>query len=147
MVSAARKLKALNVMRLNNWDYSNRRYLPEILKCVASTSLETIFLHEFQMSEADLLGFLGKQRETLKELLLMEACLLTGSCMSLVAWIKNNVPGLVALRLYGICESTDHPSCCDWNERKSYCVNRDDNMQVCLANILAGKYKKKVWKE
>ncbi|KAI4755843.1 hypothetical protein E4T52_12055 [Aureobasidium sp. EXF-3400] len=143
MVSTARNLKSLILKRLGMWDYSNRHCVPKILECVASTSLSTIVLAEFQMSESELLGFLGRQRDALRNLQLHDSCLLTGSCMSLIAWIRDNLPGLVQLELWDICDSADHTICAG-DEPKRYCVRRGHDMQVCLTRILDGKGEKQV---
>jgi hypothetical protein len=143
MVSAARNLRSLNLMRQGEWDYSISHYLPEILKCVASTSLETIIIDAFRISEPELFEFLGRQSGKLRNLHLMMGCILTGSCMPLIAWIRDNLPGLVHLELWELCDSSDHDSC-TWEEAKSYRICRGEDMQACLTNILDGKTENEV---
>jgi hypothetical protein len=146
MVSAARNLRFLDLVGFGQWVYPIRDCLQQILGCVASTSLQTISIHEFQMSEQELLGFLGRQRGTLQELCLSEGCLLTGSCISLVAWIRDNLPDLVDLELSDICQSRSQRTCVD-NEHKSYFIRRGEDMRAGLTNILDRKCERKVKKE
>jgi hypothetical protein len=143
MVSAARNLRSLNLMRQGEWDYSISHYLPEILKSVASTSLETIMIDAFRIPEPELFEFLGRQSGKLRDLHLMSGCILTGSCMSLIAWIRDNLPGLMYLELWEICTSGDHDTC-DWTEAKSYRICRGEDMQACLTDILNGRTENEV---
>jgi hypothetical protein len=143
MVSAATNLNFLHLMKLGAWDSTTSTDVPEVLKCVASTSLETIEIAEFQAFEGELHEFLRRQRDTLRDLKLLSGCLLAGSCMSLIAWIKDNLPNLVSLELWEICGSTDHADCPE-EDLKSYHIRRDEDMQLCLARILDGKYEKDV---
>jgi hypothetical protein len=138
MVSAARNLKYLTLERRGQRNYSVSNYLPEILKCVVSTSLETIIIEEFRISELELVEFLGRQSGRLRNLHLLCGCILAGSCMSLIAWIRDNLPGLVQLELWEIC-NLGHHTHCDWNEAKSYHICPGEDMQACLTNILDGK--------
>jgi hypothetical protein len=143
MVSAARNLRSLTLMRLGEWNYSTLNYLAEILKCLASASLEVIMIDWFRISEPELLEFLGRQSGSLRELHLSSGCILTGSCMSLIAWIKDNLPGLVHLELWEMCRASDHDSCFG-KKAKSYRICRGEDMQACLANILDGKTENEV---
>jgi hypothetical protein len=142
MVSTAQNLKSLNLMRLCNWGDLDPHIYPEVLGCVLSTCLETIVIGEFQISQQELLAFLGRQTSTLRDLQLLGGCVFAGSCMSLIAWIKDNLPGLVYLELWEICDNPDFETCN--GDTKSYCVRRGNDMQACLADILDGKYEKGV---
>lgn len=145
IVSSARNLKFLDLKKLGAWGSLEPQDYPQILDCVLSTCLETIVIGQFEISEQELLEFLGRQRGTLKNLRLLTGCLFQGSCMSLIAWIRDNLPSLVHLELSMICDSPDHTDC-PVVSRKSYRVSRGDNMQARLADILNGKYEKKVKK-
>ena len=142
MVSTAKNLKSLNLMRLCSWGDLRPHSYPGILSCVLSTHLETIVIGEFQIPQQELLVFLGRQRGALKNLQLLGGCISTRSCMSLVAWIRDNLPGLVHLELWEICGHPDFEICNGYT--KSYCVRRGNDMQACLADILDGKYEKGV---
>lgn len=133
MVSIASNLKSLHLTGFDRWAHP-RRHIQQILECIASTSLEDIMLYDFSMSEPELFGFLGRHSGTLQAVTLWGGCL-TGSCMSLVAWVKDNIPGLKQFELFEVCQYHNHTICPD-NERKSYWVGPENDMQVGLANIL-----------
>ncbi|KAH0291177.1 hypothetical protein M436DRAFT_85565 [Aureobasidium namibiae CBS 147.97] len=143
MVSTARNLRFLNLERLCNWDDLEPQHYPEVLGCVLSQCLKGIVIGEFQISEQELLEFLGRQRDTLQNLQLLGGCLLEGSCMSLIAWIRDKLPSLAYLEFWEICDAHDHTDC-ELAPTRSYCVHRDEDMQACLADILNGKCEKKV---
>jgi hypothetical protein len=140
MVSTAENLKTLNLMKVGEWD---PYHLPDVLECVTSTTLETVVIAEWQMWEPELEEFLIEQRNTLQELQLLGGCLTLGSCRSLVAWIRDNLPHLVRLELWEICDAAGHENC-SMSEYKSYNVQRGENMQLWLARILDGTYERDV---
>ncbi|TIA46888.1 hypothetical protein D6C79_04956 [Aureobasidium pullulans] len=141
MVSAAKDLSWLYLHQIGEFDDSNQRYMPEILDCVAATSLEQMSLGYCKMSQSQLTAFIEKHSATLHDLQLHEACLITGSCMSLIAWIKDNLPCLKYLELDGMCEHGNKTTC-DGDAFKSYWVGygKEKDVQVSLANMLDGKY-------
>jgi hypothetical protein len=139
MVSEAKNLEILHLYQIGNELHIHSHYFRNILNCVASSSLQNIVLNTFQLSEAQLFAFLGRQRGTLRILSLSEGCLLTGNCMSLIAWIRDNVPGLVYLELEEIYVSPDH-TICGGEATKSYLVDGNEDMQARLADILNGRW-------
>jgi len=139
MVSAAKNLTSLDLLGFSHLDYLLRGTLQQTLKCVASTSLEHIFLLDFQISERELIEFLGRQRGTLQVLCLYEGCLLTGSCKSLVSWLRDNMPGLLQLELEDICQYHDDQTNCRDETYRSYWVHRGEDMRARLTDILDGK--------
>jgi hypothetical protein len=142
MVSAARNLKHLSLIGIDRFVNSPQSHVQMILQCVASTSLESISLYCFNLSETGLIGFLGRQRDTLQEITLLEGCLLTGSCMSLITWIKDNMLGLKELEIFKVC--FEHHTMCNDSKRKTYTVGRDKDMKASLDDILDGKCEKDV---
>ncbi|KAG2165359.1 hypothetical protein VTO58DRAFT_101742 [Aureobasidium pullulans] len=141
MVSAVKDLSWLYLHQIGEFDDSNQRYMPEILDCVAATSLEQMSLGYCRMSQSQLTAFIEKHSATLHDLQLHEACLITGSCMSLIAWIKDNLPCLKYLELDGMCEHGNKTTC-DGDAFKSYWVGycKEKDVQVSLANMLDEKY-------
>ncbi|THZ86566.1 hypothetical protein D6C84_02388 [Aureobasidium pullulans] len=141
MVSAVKDLSWLYLHQIGEFDDSNQRYMPEILDCVAATSLEQMSLGYCRMSQSQLTAFIEKHSATLHDLQLHEACLITGSCMSLIAWIKDNLPCLKYLELDGMCEHGNKTTC-DGDAFKSYWVGygKEKDVQVSPANMLDGKY-------
>ena len=138
IVSASKVLKHLHMWDMGAIEYSIGEYLPNILRNVVSTSLETITFAMTHITEPELLAFLSRHRGTLRELRMVEASRLVGSCMSLMAWIKDNLHSLKYLELNQVCDSHNAPSW-DHREAKSYWVTHDEDMQACLADILNGK--------
>jgi hypothetical protein len=141
MVSAATNLRSLHLMKLSPDGSSTSQEVPDVLEYVASTSLETIVIAEFQAFDGELYDFFSTQRDTLRDLRLLGGCLIIGSCMSLIGWIKDNLPNLVDLELRDICGSNNHADCRE-EDFKSYHIRCGENMQLCLARILEGNYEK-----
>ncbi|THY90870.1 hypothetical protein D6C92_06553 [Aureobasidium pullulans] len=141
MVSAARDLSCLYLYEIGEFDDSNQRYMPEILDCVAATSLEQMGLGYCKPSQSRLTAFIKKHSATLHDLQLHEVCLITGSCMSLIAWIKDNLPCLKYLEIDEMCEHGSKTTCDD-DALKSYWAGygKGKDVQVSLANMLDGKY-------
>jgi hypothetical protein len=114
--------------------FSPPSYVQSILDCVASTSLESILLYGFNLSNTELIGFLDLHRDTLEEINLIAGCISTGSSASLLAWIRDNMLGLKELELFQVCFD-DHTICAD-DARKDFLVGRGKDMQAGLADIL-----------
>lgn len=138
IVSASKALKHLHMWDMGLIQYSIGDHLPNILRNVASTSLETITFAMTYITEPELLAFLSRHRGTLRELKMVESSRLVGSCMSLIAWVKDNLHSLECLELNQVCDLHNAP---DWDhkEAKSCWVTHDEDMQACLADILNGK--------
>ncbi|KAI4731594.1 hypothetical protein E4T49_00673 [Aureobasidium sp. EXF-10728] len=139
MVSAARNLEVLHLFALNHYGfrYEQLLHLREILPCVTSPSLHRIDLRCFQMSESELYTFLGRYSDTLEELKLSDVCIFKENCISLVAWIKANLPGLTHFCLEEFCIHNPQTSDCDVDEyRDGYLVDYGEDMQARLADIL-----------
>ncbi|THW60538.1 hypothetical protein D6D20_05699 [Aureobasidium pullulans] len=142
MVSAAPSLESLYLNRI--FDYNNnvnQVHIPGILKCVASKSLRTIHLGDFQISTSDLASFLARYRHLLYDLQLSYVCLIDGDCMSLIAWIKDNLPRLTKLGLEGICDHVEDTLC----QKYSSCmIEVNGDVQTELAKILKDGFPKRV---
>ena len=136
IVSAAKTLKHLHLWDMGGVEYSIGDYIPDILRSVTPTSLETITFAMTYISLAELVAFLRRQKGTLRELRMLQRSRLLESCMSLIAWIKDNLHSLVYLELNEICD--DAPSWAD-EKAKSYWVTHGEDMQTGLADILDGK--------
>jgi hypothetical protein len=68
MVSAACNLTHLRLLGIDSGFFSPPSYVQSILDCVASTSLESILLYGFNLSNTELIGFLDLHRDTLEEI-------------------------------------------------------------------------------
>ncbi|THY22839.1 hypothetical protein D6D00_06571 [Aureobasidium pullulans] len=90
---------------------------------------------------ARLTAFIKQHSATLHDLQLHEVCLITGSCMSLIAWIKDNLPCLKYLEIDEMCEHGSK-TICDDDALKSYWAGygKEKDVQVSLANMLDGNY-------
>ncbi|THV88246.1 hypothetical protein D6D29_00093 [Aureobasidium pullulans] len=141
MVSAAPSLKSLEIYEIGDYNNANQVHIPGILKCVASKSLRTIHLGNFQISTSDLASFLARYRHLLYDLQLSYVCLVDGDCMSLIAWIKDNLPRLKELCLEGICDHDEDTLC----QKYSSCmIGVNGDVQTELAKILKDGFPKRV---
>ncbi|CAD0022480.1 unnamed protein product [Aureobasidium pullulans] len=141
MVSAAPSLESLYLSRIVDYNNANQVHIPGILKCVASKSLRTIHLGNFQISTSDLASFLARYRHLLYDLQLSYVCLVDGDCMSLIAWIKDNLPRLKELCLEGICDHDEDTLC----QKYSFCmIEVNGDVQTELAKILKDGFPKRV---
>ncbi|TIA39904.1 hypothetical protein D6C78_02932 [Aureobasidium pullulans] len=141
MVSAAPSLGSLYLSRIVDYNNANQVHIPGILKCVASKSLRTIHLGNFQISTSDLASFLARHRHLLYDLQLSCVCLVDGDCMSLIGWIKDNLPRLKELCLEGICDHVEDTPC----QKYSSCmIGVNGDVQTELAKILKDGFPKRV---
>lgn len=133
MVFAAPSLESLYLSRIVDYNNANQVHIPGILKCVASKSLRKIHLGNLQISTSDLASFLARYRYLLYDLQLSYVCLIDGDCMSLIAWIKDNLPRLKELCLKGICDHVEDTLC----QKYSSCmIGVNGDAQTELAKIL-----------
>ncbi|THX21257.1 hypothetical protein D6D11_10706, partial [Aureobasidium pullulans] len=141
MVSAAPSLKSLDIYEIGDYNNANQVHIPGILKCVASKSLRRIHLGNFQISTSDLASFLARYRNLLYDLQLFYVCLVDGDCMSLIAWIRDNLPRLKELCLEGICDHVEGTFC---QEYSSCIIGEKGDVQTELAKILKDGFPKRV---
>ncbi|THW46590.1 hypothetical protein D6D21_03833 [Aureobasidium pullulans] len=141
MVSAAPSLESLYLSRIVDYINAIQVHIPSILKCVASKSLRKIHLGYFQISTSDLASFLARYRHFLYDLQLSYVCLVDGDCMSLIAWIKDNLPRLKELGLEGICDHDEDTLC---QKYPSCTIEVNGDVQTELAKILKDGFPKRV---
>ncbi|KAI5268760.1 hypothetical protein E4T47_07567 [Aureobasidium subglaciale] len=139
IVAAAEHLVNLSLLQMGDFNDAHRRYFSEMLNQVRSSSLKKIHLAYFQITELELFAFIGRYGSTLQDLALWYGCLLTGTCMSLVAHLRDNFPHLEQLLLEEMCEH-GVKTICDEDELKWYSVRAGEDMQVRLGEILDGTF-------
>ncbi|KAI5247113.1 hypothetical protein E4T42_06080 [Aureobasidium subglaciale] len=94
---------------------------------------------EHLITELELFAFIGRYGSTLEDLALWYGCLLTGTCISLVARLRDNFPHLEQLLLEEMCEH-GAKTICDGDELKWYSVRAGEDMQDRLGEILDGTF-------
>ncbi|KAH0363442.1 hypothetical protein KCU65_g7454, partial [Aureobasidium melanogenum] len=133
IVKAAKQLKELHLLQTNDVD----DVLPEIIKDVASRSLEKVTLAYLQIHFWDLIAFLNIHKQTLTELDFSVACIMGGTIKDLIAWIKENLAHLRCLVMEEVCNHPIGSHGCPITY--SCTINPHEDMQTCLADILNGK--------
>ncbi|KAI5207229.1 hypothetical protein AUEXF2481DRAFT_442607 [Aureobasidium subglaciale EXF-2481] len=139
IVSAAEHLVSLSLLQMGDFNDAHRRYFSEMLDQVRSPWLKDIHLAYFQITELELFAFIGRYGSTLEDLALWYGCLLTGTCISLVARLRDNFPHLEQLLLEETCEH-GAKTICDGDELKWYSVRAGEDMQDRLGEILDGTF-------
>ncbi|KAG9747248.1 hypothetical protein KCU73_g7398, partial [Aureobasidium melanogenum] len=133
MVKAAKQLKEFHLFQFNEVN----DVVPEIIKDVASVSLEKATIAFAEIYFSDLIAFLHTHKQTLTEFDLSVACILGGTCKDLIAWIKEHLVHLRCLVMEGVCNHHIGAYGCDVTY--SCTIDAHEDMQACLADISNGK--------
>lgn len=132
MVKAAKHLKELTLLQM-----ADENVVPEIIGSVSSVSLEEVCITGCRIHLSELLAFLDIHKRTLIDFEFSGACVLDGTCKDLVAWIRNHLVRLERLVIEDVC---DHGMGMHLRGvTKSYFIEKDEDMQACLADIPTGR--------